>query len=59
MPQKSTAYRPTPNSPTSPADQPAATTTVDDIDALLDDIDECLEENALEVIRAYTQRGGQ
>jgi ubiquitin-like protein Pup len=59
MPQKSTAYRPTPNSPTSPADQPAATTIVDDIDALLDDIDECLEENVLEVVRRFVQKGGE
>lgn len=59
MPQKTASYRPTPTSPTAPADQPSASTTVEDIDELLDDIDAVLEENALEVVRTYTQRGGQ
>lgn len=60
MPQK-TAYRPTPTNPTTPAAAPARTegTTVEDIDELLDDIDAVLEENALEVVRSYRQRGGQ
>jgi ubiquitin-like protein Pup len=58
MTQK-TAYRPTPTNPTSPAEQPAASTTVADIDDLLDQIDECLEENVLEVLRTFVNRGGE
>jgi ubiquitin-like protein Pup len=59
MPQE-TAYRPTPTNPTEHADpQAAATTAVQDTDEMLDDIDACLEENALEVVRTYVARGGQ
>jgi ubiquitin-like protein Pup len=32
---------------------------VDDMGALLDEIDEVLEENALEVTRTYRQKGGE
>ena len=31
----------------------------DDVDALLDDIDDVLEENAEEFVRGYVQKGGQ
>jgi ubiquitin-like protein Pup len=31
----------------------------DDVDALLDEIDDVLEENAEEFIRSYVQKGGQ
>ncbi|MFI0422714.1 ubiquitin-like protein Pup [Spongiactinospora rosea] len=31
----------------------------DDVDAILDEIDEVLEENAEEFIRSYVQKGGQ
>lgn len=31
----------------------------DDVDALLDDIDEALEENAEDFVRAYVQKGGE
>jgi ubiquitin-like protein Pup len=31
----------------------------DDVDAILDEIDEVLEENAEEFVRAYVQKGGQ
>jgi ubiquitin-like protein Pup len=31
----------------------------DDVDALLDEIDDVLEENAEEFIRGYIQKGGQ
>lgn len=31
----------------------------DDVDALLDDIDEALEENAEDFVRSYVQKGGQ
>ena len=31
----------------------------DDVDAILDEIDEVLEENAKEFVRSYVQKGGQ
>jgi ubiquitin-like protein Pup len=31
----------------------------DDVDSILDEIDEVLEENAEEFVRAYVQKGGQ
>ena len=31
----------------------------DDVDAILDEIDEVLEENAEEFVRSYGQKGGQ
>lgn len=31
----------------------------DDVDAILDEIDEVLEENAEDFVRAYVQKGGQ
>jgi prokaryotic ubiquitin-like protein Pup len=31
----------------------------DDVDALLDEIDEVLEENSEEFVRAYVQKGGE
>jgi ubiquitin-like protein Pup len=31
----------------------------DDVDAILDEIDEVLEENAEEFIRSYVQKGGE
>jgi len=37
----------------------AAHVTVEDIDAVLDEIDEVLEENAEEFVRNYVQKGGQ
>ena len=33
--------------------------TVKDIDDLLDEIDACLEENVLEVVTRFIQKGGQ
>lgn len=61
MPQKqTTVYRPTPTNPNMPADQPATTTTaIEDLDDFLDEVDDLLETNALEVVRAYHQRGGE
>lgn len=35
------------------------TELVDEMDALLDEIDSVLEENALETVRMYIQKGGQ
>lgn len=32
---------------------------VDEMDELLDEIDEVLEENVIETLRAYRQKGGQ
>ena len=31
----------------------------DDVDAILDEIDEALEENAEDFVRSYVQKGGQ
>jgi ubiquitin-like protein Pup len=42
-----------------PAAAEKAEKTVDDVDALLDEIDDVLEENAEEFVRAYVQKGGQ
>lgn len=39
--------------------KPTEHVTIDDVDALLDEIDSVLEENANEVVRAYVQRGGE
>ncbi|HSX48375.1 MAG TPA: ubiquitin-like protein Pup [Candidatus Nanoarchaeia archaeon] len=36
-----------------------ATKVKEDLDDLLDEIDEVLEENAEEFVRAYVQKGGQ
>jgi len=54
------AYRPTPTNPTTHAEpQPDEVAASDGTDELLDDIDACLEENALEVVRKFVNRGGQ
>ena len=37
----------------------AAEAEADDVGAILDDMDEALEENAEEIIRSYVQEGGQ
>lgn len=42
-----------------PAPAPHDTELIDSMDQLLDEIDEVLEQNALEVTRTYRQRGGQ
>ena len=39
--------------------QGAAREAPDDVDAILDEIDEVLEENAEEFVRSYVQKGGQ
>lgn len=49
--------RPPTTQPVTPAAHDA--TLMDEMDALLDEIDDVLETNALEVTRAYRQRGGQ
>ena len=42
-----------------PADQATKDQLDEDIDAILDEIDEVLEENAEEFVRSYVQKGGQ
>jgi ubiquitin-like protein Pup len=59
MPQQTTGYRPTPTNPTTPAEPVAQSAAIEDLDDFLDEVDDLLEENALEVLRAYVQRGGQ
>lgn len=59
MAQKQTAYRPIPTNPNTPAVPAVRDTAIEDLDDFLDDIDACLEENELEVVRAFVQRGGQ
>lgn len=61
MPQETKVYRPTPTNPTKtePQPQPSATDLVEEIDDFLDEVDTCLEENALETLRTFVQRGGQ
>jgi ubiquitin-like protein Pup len=38
---------------------PGDTEEPDDVGAILDDMDEALEENAEEVVRSFVQEGGQ
>lgn len=47
--------------PTISTPQPAAhdSTLIDEMDELLDEIDSVLEDNVLETLRAFRQRGGQ
>lgn len=59
MAQKQTAYRPIPTNPNMPAVPAVRETAIEDLDDFLDEIDDLLETNALEVVRAYRQRGGQ
>lgn len=59
MPQKTSSYQPTPTNPNVPAVPATRDTAIEDLDDFLDDIDACLEENELEVVRAFVQRGGQ
>ena len=59
MPQQKTAYRPTPTNPNTPAEPQVREQHDVDLDDFMDEIDAMLEENALEVVRAYHQRGGE
>ena len=60
MPQQTTSYRPTPTNPTAAPDAATATSSAtEDLDDFLDEVDDLLEENALEVLRAYVQRSGE
>lgn len=42
-----------------PARSGGKTTSTEEIDALLDEIDSVLEENAMEFVRDYVQKGGE
>jgi ubiquitin-like protein Pup len=41
------------------ADQARQEKLTEDVDSMLDEIDDVLEENAEEFVRAYVQKGGQ
>jgi prokaryotic ubiquitin-like protein Pup len=43
----------------SPAGQERREKLGEDVDAILDEIDDVLEENAEDFVRAYVQKGGQ
>lgn len=59
MAQKTAAYRPTPTNPNVPAAAAPTRSAIEDLDDFLDEVDDLLEINALEVVQAYHQRGGQ
>lgn len=59
MAQKTTAYRPTPTNPNVAVTPRPASSAIEDLDDFMDEIDGLLEENVLEVLRSYQQRGGQ
>ena len=42
-----------------PGGQPPGTDDTDDVGAILDDMDEALEDNPEEVVRSFRQEGGQ
>ena len=44
---------------TAPADAEQRAAHLADLDAMLDEIDEVLEENAEEFVKSYVQRGGE
>jgi ubiquitin-like protein Pup len=52
------AAKETNGQPPGPAD-PGGTGEADDVGAILDDLDEALEENPEEVIRSFKQEGGE
>lgn len=55
--QPQTTHRPPSTRPVEPAIGDGK--LLDELDALLDEIDEALESNALEVTRTYIQRSGE
>ena len=59
MSQARAADRRRPPTVSTPTPTAHDTELVDDMDEFLDEVDAVLEENALEVTRAYRQRGGQ
>jgi prokaryotic ubiquitin-like protein Pup len=48
-----------PQETTSQETQQQESTMADEVDAMLEEIDEVLEENAEEFVRSYVQKGGQ
>lgn len=63
MAQKATKVKPAPQRRSEPEEEREAVSggriTKEDIDAMLDEIDDVLETNAEEFVRAYIQKGGQ
>ncbi|MFI7589115.1 ubiquitin-like protein Pup [Spongisporangium articulatum] len=59
--QRTTRHEEEPDDAPPPAAAPAAqSSTVDeDVDAILDEIDEVLENNAEEFVKGFVQKGGQ
>lgn len=53
------AHRTRPNTTYATAEESTPGVTVEDFDKLLEDIDEILEENVIEVVRLYRQKGGE
>ena len=45
--------------PSGPPPGPCDSEKPDDVGAILDDMDEALEENAEEIVRSFKQEGGQ
>ena len=58
MPQKTTAYRPTPTSPTTPAAAQPTSSAIEDLDDFLEEVDAILDQEQ-EFAVNYRQRGGQ
>lgn len=57
--QTTTVYRPTPTNPSVPVPAEPRAAAIEDLDDFLDEVDGLLEDNALEVVRAFVQRSGQ
>jgi hypothetical protein len=58
MPRQTTAYRPTPNSPTTPAAPQVRESAIEDLDDFLDEIDDLLTQEE-EFAVNYRARGGE
>jgi hypothetical protein len=58
VPQKTTAYRPTPTNPTTHADPQPTSSAIEDLDDFLDEVDAILTEEEAFAVN-YRQRGGQ
>jgi ubiquitin-like protein Pup len=59
MAAKETSGQPPAPGGTGEADKTGETDEVDDVGAILDDMDEALEEDPEEVIRSFKQEGGE
>lgn len=58
-PRPKQAQEETPQDDYTPAERERASKLREDLDAVLDEIDQVLEENAQEFVQNYVQRGGQ